>query len=102
LLEALYEEALCSELADLAIPFARQLAVPVFYKGTSIGEGRLDLLVDGRLLVELKATEGRSPLHLSQVLSYLKATRLTLGLLINFNVPVLRQGVRRIVRSTTP
>ena len=67
------------------------------YKGTPIGEARKDLMVDERLLVELKATEGPASLHLAQVLSYLKASRLTLGLLINFNVASLRQGVRRVV-----
>ncbi len=59
----------------------------------------MDLMVDERLLVELKATEGPASLHLAQVLSYLKASRLTLGLLINFNVASLRQGVRRVVQS---
>jgi GxxExxY protein len=96
-LESFYEQALCLELDGCSIPFARQVAVPVLYKGTRIGEGRLDLIVGGRLLVELKATEGHSPLHLAQVLTYLKASRLTLGLLINFNVPSLRQGIRRVI-----
>jgi GxxExxY protein len=98
-LESLYEQALCLELARRAIFFARQVGVSVLYKGTPIGEARLDLVVEGRLLVELKATEGYAPTHLAQVLSYLKATQLTLGLLINFNVPSLRQGLRRVVRT---
>ena len=72
------------------------------YKGTRIGEARLDLVVDGRLLVELNATEGYSSTHLAQVLSYLKATRLTLGLRINVNVPSLGHGLRRVVRMPTP
>ena len=72
----------------------------MLYKGTPIGEARMDLMVDQRLLVELKATERPASLHLAQVLSYLKASRLTLGLLINFNVVSLRQGVRRVVQST--
>ncbi len=102
LLESVYEQALCVEFGLRAIAFARQLGVPVRYKGTALGEARMDLVVDGRLLVELKATEGHTPLHLAQVLSYLRASGLTLGLLINFNVPWLRQGIRRVVRTRTP
>jgi GxxExxY protein len=101
LLESVYERALCMELAARAIAFARQVDVAIHYKGTRIGEARMDLVVDGRLLVELKATEGHSPVHLAQVLSYLKASGLTLGLLINFNVRLLHQGIKRIA-STPP
>src|SRR5580692_8511416 len=93
LLESLYERALCVELTARAISFARQVGVEVLYKGTPIGEARMDLVVDEKLLVELKACEGHASLHLAQVLSYLKATGLTLGLLINFNVPSLREGI---------
>jgi GxxExxY protein len=71
----------------------------VSYKGHGIGEGRLDLLVGDELLVELKAVEALAPIHKAQVISYLKATELHLGLLINFNVPVLKSGIQRIVRS---
>ena len=98
-LESFYEEALCVELHDRGVPFLRQSAVRVFYKGALLGETRLDLLVDRQLVVELKASERLAPIHVAQVLSYLKATRLTLGLLINFNVPRLREGIRRIVRT---
>jgi GxxExxY protein len=101
-LESLYENALCVELVRRAIPFVRQAAFPVLYKGTLIGETRLDMLVDGRVLVELKATAGHASIHLAQVLSYLSATGLTLGLLINFNVLSLRHGIRRVVRTPTP
>jgi GxxExxY protein len=100
-LESFYEEALCRELAERRVAFLRQVAVEVLYKGAIIGEARLDLLVEKRLLVELKATERFAPIHLAQVLSYLKATGLTLGLLINFNVLALRLGVRRIVRGSS-
>jgi len=98
-LESFYEEALCQELAERGIGFRRQVAIDVLYTGARIGEARLDLLVEERLLVELKATDRFAPIHLAQVLSYLKATELRLGLLINFNVVALRQGIRRVVRS---
>ena len=100
--ESFYEQALCVELAQRAIAFSRQAGFPVFYKGMVLGEARADLVVDGRLLVELKATAGYAPIHLAQVLSYLKASGLTLGLLIHFNVPSLRFGIRRVVRTPAP
>jgi GxxExxY protein len=98
-LESFYEHALCVEMTERGITFVRQVSFPVFYKSAIVGQTRLDLLIDRRVLVELKATEGSSPLHLAQVLSYLKATGLTVALLINFNVRSLRQGVRRIVHT---
>jgi GxxExxY protein len=98
-LESLYERALCIELERRAIAFARQVTIPVLYKGTPIGEARVDVVVEGRLLVELKATDGHSPLHMAQILSYLKTTGLPLGLVINFNVRSLRDGLRRVVRT---
>jgi GxxExxY protein len=103
-LESLYEEAMAEELALRGVPFRRQAAVAVWYKGKPIGQGRLDLLVAEQLIVELKATDGSPPVHLAQVLSYLKATGHPLGLLINFNVRLLRQGVKRVIwsQSTVP
>ncbi|MCA9598072.1 MAG: GxxExxY protein [Myxococcales bacterium] len=98
-LEAVYEEALCVELALHGIRFARQVPVGVKYKGELVGEARLDLLVEDELVVELKAVESIAPIHWAQVLSYLKATRHRLGLLINFNVDVLQRGIKRVVRS---
>ncbi|XXT24023.1 GxxExxY protein [Sorangium sp. So ce429] len=98
-LEAVYEEALCVELSLRRIPFARQVPVGVDYKGNLVGQARMDLVVDSQLVVELKATECIAPIHVAQVLSYLKAARLRLGLLITFNVTVLRTGVRRVVHS---
>ena len=98
-LEAVYEEALCIELSALRIPYARQAFVGVFYKGNVVGQARFDLLVDDRLVVELKAVDGIAPIHTAQVLSYLKASKLRLGLLINFNVPALRHGIRRVISS---
>ena len=98
-LEAVYEEALCVELALHGIRFARQVPVGVKYKGELVGEARLVLLVEDELVVELKAVESIAPIHWAQVLSYLKATRHRLGLLINFNVDVLQRGIKRVVRS---
>jgi GxxExxY protein len=98
-LESVYEEALCVELSLRGIPFARQVPIRVAYKGNTVGEARLDILVDGCMVVELKATESIAPIHVAQVISYLKATKLPLGLLLTFNVSLLRDGIKRIVQS---
>jgi GxxExxY protein len=98
-LESVYEEALCVELAGRGIGFARQVPVGVEYKGRKVGEARLDLVVEGRLVVELKAVETIAPIHVAQVLSTLKATQLHLALLITFNVTVLRRGIRRLIHT---
>ncbi len=95
-LEAVYEEALCVELAIRGLRVARQVVIAVDHKGHQIGEGRLDLLVENQLIVELKAVEDLSPIHTAQVLSYLKTTKHRLALLINFNEPLLKNGIRRI------
>ena len=98
-LESVYEQALCVELGLSHIPFARQVAVSVTYKGMPVGVSRLDILVDGKLIVELKSAESLLPIHSAQVVSYLKATNTQLALLINFNVPVLKSGLKRIILS---
>jgi len=98
-LESVYEEALCVELQLQGIPFKRQLVVAVNYKGQLVGEGRLDLLVNDALIVELKSVNALSTLHSAQVISYLKMTKHQLGLLINFNVPILKEGIKRIILS---
>jgi len=98
-LESIYEEALTVELTARQIPWERQKPLTVKYKDRAVGEGRIDLLVAGKLLVELKAVETLAPIHKAQVISYLKASGLQLGLLINFNVPVLRAGIQRVVVS---
>ncbi len=95
--ESVYEEALAQELFKAGIRFERQKAFVVNYKGSVVGEGRIDFLIDGKLVVELKAAERLMPIHKSQVISYLKATCCTLGLLINFNETLLRTGIQRIV-----
>ena len=96
-LEKVYEEALAIELALLDIPFRRQHPVSVPYKGHAIGEGFLDFLVGDCLIVELKAVIAFADIHRAQVMSYLKATGLTLGLLMNFHVPCLKDGIKRVV-----
>jgi GxxExxY protein len=98
-LESVYEEALCIELKLRGIPFESQVKHSIGYKGHTIGEGKLDLLVDGCLVVELKAVDGLAPIHSAQVISYLKATGYRLALLINFNVPVVKEGIKRVVLS---
>ncbi len=99
-LESVYEEALCVELQLRGVPFRRQPVVAVNYKGQLVGEGRLDLLVANTLIVELKAVENLAPIHEAQVLSYLKMTGHPLALLINFNVSLLKNGIRRIILSS--
>ncbi len=98
-LESVYEEALTIELAMQKIDCARQSPVSIEYKGNVVGESRLDLLIANCLVVELKTVDSLLPIHHAQVLSYLKATRNQIGLLINFNVRVLRDGVKRIIYS---
>jgi GxxExxY protein len=98
-LESLYEQAMSVELGLRGISLQRQVPVAVNYKGHSIGESRLDLLVEGKLVVELKAVDQFAPIHTAQVMSYLKATGHMLGLLINFNVVRLKDGVKRVVLS---
>ena len=98
-LENVYEEALCLELAEAGISFERQKEIGVDYKGRTLGKQRLDLLVGGRLIVELKTVEKLADIHKAQVISYLKASALQLGLLINFNVSLLKNGIERIVCS---
>jgi GxxExxY protein len=98
-LENVYEEALCIELADAGILFERQKEISVLYKGRPIGRHRVDLLVGQSLIVELKAIEALAEIHKAQVISYLKAARLSLGLLINFNVSILKNGIQRVVYS---
>jgi GxxExxY protein len=98
LLEQVYETCLCHELTLRGIPFERQRPVPVTYKGQRVDlDYRLDLVVDSLVVVELKAVEQVLPVHEAQLLTYLKLTGIHLGLIINFHVPVLHQGVTRRV-----
>jgi len=95
-LEAIYEAALAEELRGRAISFDRQVAIPIFYRGVIIGEHRLDLLVGGELVVELKATARNSDVHLAQTLSYMKAGAFRLGLILNFDADLMKNGIRRV------
>ena len=96
LLESAYEECLCRELTIREIPFERQHQLPVEYKGLNLDCGyRLDLLVADKVVVEIKSIEKILPIHLAQLLTYLKLGGWHLGLLMNFNVPMLKQGIRR-------
>lgn len=100
LLESVYEDCLCRELRCRDIPYARQLGFPVVYKGEDLGSRhRIDLVVDQELIVELKSVEKLLPIHQAQLLTELRLTRMSIGLLINFNVPSLRLGLKRIVNG---
>lgn len=100
LLESAYEECLCQELKIRKIKFNRQVALPVTYKGIDLDCGyRLDLVLEGLIIVELKAVEKILPIHEAQLLTYLKLTNLKIGLLINFNSVVLKDGIKRIVNN---
>ena len=101
LLESVYEVCLYSELKSLGMQVQRQVPLPITYKGVVLEEGmRLDLLVGRSLIVELKAVEALLPIHSAQVITYLKLSKLPTGLLLNFNVTVLRQGIKRLYASS--
>ena len=98
MLESAYEECLCHELQLREIPFKRQLPLPVRYKGVNLDCGyRLDLLVADAVVVEIKSVEQLLPIHDAQLLTYLKLGGWQMGLLLNFNVPILKKGIRRKV-----
>ena len=100
LLESAYEACLCRELALRGIAYEKQVPLPVSYKGLELDYSyRIDVLVEGLIVVELKAVEKILPLHTSQILTYLKLGGYHSGLLINFNVPVLLRGVHRRINS---
>src|ERR1700731_2859542 len=98
LLESAYEECLSKELALLRLLFDRQKPIPVVYKDVKLECGyRIDLLVEGRVVVELKSIEGLAPIHEAVILTYLRLSGRRFGLLINFNVTVLKDGIRRFI-----
>ena len=98
LLESIYQRALCHEMHLRGLPFQGQQPVPVAYKGVNLGDDlRLDLVVADQLIVELKAVDKLLPIHEAQLITYLKLTGLRVGLLINFNVRLLKEGIKRIV-----
>ena len=98
LLESVYETCLAHELAKRGLKTKRQVIVPIYYDNTRLDAGlRLDFVVENCLVVELKAVESMLPVHEAQLLTYLKLSGHRLGLLINFNVPLIRDGIKRIV-----
>ncbi|QKD84919.1 GxxExxY protein [Thermoleptolyngbya sichuanensis A183] len=100
LLESVYEACLVHELRQRGVQIEQQIPQPVIYKGLQLECGyRLDLLVENRVIVELKAVETLLPIHEAQLLTYLKLRQLRLGLLINFNVPILKHGIKRLLNG---
>ena len=100
LLESVYEECICHELSLRGILLERQKPLPVVYKGKKLDCGyRLDIVVEKAIIVELKSCEKIEPIHRAQVLTYLKLSGLNLGLLLNFNTPVMHDGAVRIVNE---
>ncbi len=98
LLESVYEMCLLHELTMRGVHAVRQLALPVVYRGLKLDGGfRIDLLVENRVIVEVKAVEHHNPLFEAQLLTYLQLAEKRLGLLINFNVPRLKDGIRRMI-----
>jgi len=98
LLEAVYEECLCYELSQRGLKFQRQAPLPINYKGIKFESAyRMDLVVEDAIVIEIKATEEMLPVHSAQLLTYLKSSNKRVGLLINFNVPILKNGLKRIV-----
>ena len=98
LLESAYEECFCFELKSHEVSFQRQVKLPVVYKNIKLDCGyRMDVVVDERLVVELKTVDRLLPIHDAQLLTYLKLSKIRIGLLLNFNTAVLKDGIRRLV-----
>jgi GxxExxY protein len=103
LLESAYEHCLAHELTMRGIPVSRQVVLPVTYEGATLDAGyRLDLVVDRSIIVEIKATDALSRVHEAQLLTYLRLSGLRLGFLMNFNVELFKQGLKRLVLSSRP
>ena len=100
LLESAYEECLCYELRSKGIAHERQKPLPINYKQVRLGCGyRLDVVVEGRIILELKSCEKVEDIHKAQLLTYLKLSGINLGLILNFNVPIMREGIFRVVNN---
>jgi len=98
LLESAYEECLCYELVQCGFSIERQKALPIIYKSIKIDAGyRLDIVVNNMVVIELKSVEALHPIHTSQLLTYLKLSKIRYGLLINFNVQSLKDGIKRYI-----
>ena len=100
LLESAYEECLCHELSIQGLLFEKQKPLSIDYKGKKLDCGyRLDIVVEKAVIIELKSCEKIEPIHKAQLLTYLKLSELNLGLILNFNVPLMRDGIVRIVNE---
>jgi GxxExxY protein len=100
LLESVYEACLSADLAKRGLNVERQKSVPIRYNGLALNDGfRIDLLIENRLLVEIKSTEAHAPVHAKQLLTYLRLTGLPLGLLMNFGSATFKEGCRRLVNN---
>ena len=100
LLESTYEECMAFELQERDLTVERQLELPVLYKGNQLEQNyRIDLLVNNQVIIELKSIKKIEPIHDAQLLTYLKLANKKYGLLLNFNVPVMRQGIRRLLNG---
>jgi GxxExxY protein len=98
LLESVYEACFCHELTKRKVPYKRQVYLPIVYDGDTIEEAfRIDVFVDDRVICEIKAADEPNPVWVAQTLSYLKFTHKRLGFLINFNVPLIKDGIRRLI-----
>jgi GxxExxY protein len=98
LLENIYEVCFCHELTKQGLAYRRQVVVPIIYDGIAFDEGlRLDVLVEDLVICELKAVETMNPVYLAQLLTQMKLTGKRLGFLINFNVPLIKRGIKRVV-----
>jgi GxxExxY protein len=97
LLESVYESALCIELKANSLPFKRQVGIPLYYKGELISEHRPDLIIDDKVIVEIKSVDSLAPIHMAQMLTYLRVTSLRIGLILNFNNQTMKDGTRRVV-----
>lgn len=98
LLESVYESAICYELDKLKIKYKRQQGIEVVYENIKMDLGfRADIIVEEKVIVEIKSIDELAPIHYKQLLTYLKLTNLKLGLLVNFNVALIKNGIRRVV-----
>jgi len=95
--ESVYSRACCIEFDTVGLPFEHEKAIPIHYRGHLICTQRIDLFVAERLVLEVKAVDSIHPVHIAQTVSYLRATRTRIGLVVNFNVPLLKRGIRRVV-----
>ena len=96
LLESVYESAMCLELKSAGLAFKRQAGVPVYYKGELIAEHRPDLVVNDLVVIEVKSVERFNPVFVAQMLTYLQITGLRVGLILNFNRAVMKDGIKRV------